>query len=988
VFDPGAPLRPLAAKPPLDGERVDRGIRVGDVLPLGTARRGRGHGTGLLPVWPDAARRGGAGRPGVSGHNELVEGALPTPGTDAQPTDAAVSALAAFAAAVLEVVRGGPPDRGLRALVHAVALGTGAELVVARLAEGGQLVARAIQADSPALTAELEGTRIPVADAGEEELEFDDAPGDPSAPAAVRRAAARAGAPVVRTVPVSVDGEIVAVLELYRSRFGFGPEDQALARAAAAHVALAVRVHRLAGAGGNGRAELSHAQLELLGEALAAGADETDTSEQIVRVAAAAAEAAGAALWRLDAEGPPSLLAVHGFGGEAPDLSAEAAEVRGPLAGRTAGPAHVGPWLVHTIPLGEPPAAALQLAFDGETPGEPELERLSPFAARAALALRRSRRVGLVALALKRSQTLVAVVSQAIAQLSLAHTLETAVERVAELTTSGHVAVYLREEGRLVPAASRGLAGPHADLAERLLDLALGPFRSRGFLFIQDMRGDPRLAGLEHVLEESTIRRALFIPLLVHDEVIGALAVFRRRALPYREGEEGLLIALSSQLAVAVQNARLHERTKELSAILERTLESERRSARQLRGLYAISQSFAESLSLEAILEAVARTMAELLDADVAVIRMPDARNETLVPRAVHIADARVGEVVATLAARPQPMTAPLAHRLLRTKQAVLLRPGIAAPDDAHHVLEPFLRQGATAAVVPLATPAEVLGTITLVCLDPARPLEPEGVDAALAVGAQAALAIDNARLYQQQKDFAETMQRSLLPRELPSVPGLDVGHVYQSSARVDVGGDLYDFIGLEHGRLAVAVGDVLGKGIGAAADMAMTKFSFRVLARGASEPSSVLASANEVVCDEIEPGKFVTLVYALVDPAAREVACASAGHPPAKVVDPTGRVTSLGAPGLALGIEPAQEYPAERARLEPGSTVVLYTDGVIEARREGELYGEERLERLLAARRGLGAQELAEAILADCRAFAGVELGDDCAIVCLKLAR
>ena len=918
-----------------------------------------------------------------------MEGILAsTPGTDAQPTEAAARALEAFAAAALELVRGDTPAQGLRPLVRAVGLGTGADLVVARLAEGGQLVARAVYAESPALTAELEGTRIPLAEAGKEEAELSDAPGNPSAPAAVRRAVARAGAQVVRTVPVAVDGEVVAALELYRSRFGFGPEEETLARAAAAHVALAVRVHGRGGAESNGRAELTHAQLELLGEALAAGADEVDTAEHIVRVASAAAEAAGAVLWRLDPDGPPVLLAAHGFGGRPPDLVAEVTTLRGSSSSRPPEPAQVGDWLIHTIPLGRPPAAALQLAFDAGAPGEPELERLSSFGSRAALALRRSRRVALVALALKRSQTLVAVVSQAIAQLSLAHTLETAVERVAELTTSEHVAVYLREEDGLVAAASRGLAGPHIELAERLLDLALGPFRSRGFLFIEDMRGDPRLAGLEHVLEEGAIRRALFIPLLVHDEVIGALAVFRERVLPYREGEEGLLIALSSQLAVAVQNARLHERTKELSAILERTLESERRSARQLRGLYAISQSFTESLSLEAILEAVARTMVELLDADVAVIRMPDARNEVLVPRAIHFADTRSSDVVGGLVARPQPMTAPLARRLIRSMQPVLLRPGVAAPEDAHYVLEPFLRQGTTAAVVPLATPSEVLGTITLVCFDPARPLEQEDLDVALAVGAQAALVVDNARLYQQQKDFAETMQRSLLPRELPHVPGLNLGHVYQSSARVDVGGDFYDFVVLEDGRLAVAIGDVLGKGIGAAADMAMTKFSFRVLARGASEPSSVLASANEVVCDEIEPGKFVTLLYALLDPAAREVACASAGHPPARVVHPSGEVTTVGSPGLALGIEPGQEYPHERVRLEPGSTVVLFTDGVIEARREGELYGEERLEGLLASRRGLAAQELAEAILADCRAFAGGELGDDCAIVCLKLAR
>ena len=231
-------------------------------------------------------------------------------------------------------------------------------------------------------------------------------------------------------------------------------------------------------------------------------------------------------------------------------------------------------------------------------------------------------------------------------------------------------------------------------------------------------------------------------------------------------------------------------------------------------------------------------------------------------------------------------------------------------------------------------------------------------------------------------------MQRSLLPRELPQVPGLEIGHVYQSSARVDVGGDLYDFVVLGDGRLAVVIGDVLGKGISAAADMAMAKYSFRVLAREGGEPAAFLRAANDVACEEIEPGKFVTLLAVVVDVARREVNAASAGHPPARVVDPHGNVTALGGTGLPLGIEPAQEYAGERAWLERGAVVVLYTDGVVEARREGELYGEERLDRLVAEGRRLPAQELAEEILADCRAFAGGELADDCAVVCLKLAR
>ncbi len=130
--------------------------------------------------------------------------------------------------------------------------------------------------------------------------------------------------------------------------------------------------------------------------------------------------------------------------------------------------------------------------------------------------------------------------------------------------------------------------------------------------------------------------------------------------------------------------------------------------------------------------------------------------------------------------------------------------------------------------------------------------MTPETIGQATRIAGQAALAIDNARLYQQQKEFADTMQRSLLPRSLPQLQGLELGDAYESSARVEVGGDVYDFMELADGRLAVALGDVTGHGIDAAADMAMAKFVFRSLAREHPEPGDFLRSANDVVVDEI----------------------------------------------------------------------------------------------------------------------------------------
>src|SRR6266545_2242750 len=843
----------------------------------------------------------------------------------------AVEALAAAAEKLLEE---GATDQALTALVEAVAIATGADVAIVRTASspGGELVARAVEAASPALAADVEGTRLPATDVPGEESDL----AADQLPDALRRVAERVGAAVARIYPVLLHGRPAATLELYRAEGELSAREELLGRLAAAHVGVAVRLERVAVVG-NGARDVGLSSLELLGEALAAGADETPTAEHVVRLAAqASGEAVEQALAAL-LDRPRDGVASTADGGAGLQTA--------------------------TLPLGEPPVGALQLYFENGGPAVEELELLSPFAARAALALRRSRRVGLIARALQRSQTVIGVISQAIAQLSLTHTLETAVERIAELTGSGHVAIYLREGEGLTTAASRGLEGAEADLAERLLELALGPFRGRGYVFIEDMRRDSSLRGLESTWEQTGIRRVLFIPLIVHDEVIGALGVFKTRARPYREGEEGLLVALSSQLAVAVQNARLHERAKELGERLERTLESERRAARQLRGLYEISHSFAESLSLQATLDAVARSMVELFGVDAAAIRIPDERGESLELRAVHVADTKLADTVPKLLGQPQPMRAPTARPLLRSGQAILLEPGMATGDDAHRLLEPFLAQGSTAAVLPLTTPGEILGTLTLLSLDPAKPIDRDTLDTAMTVSGQAALAIDNARLYQQQKDFSEMMQHSLLPRELPAVPGLDVGHVYESSARVDVGGDVYDFLTLDDGRLAIILGDVTGKGIQAAADMAMAKFSFRALARMHPEPADFLARANEVIVDEIGVGKFITMLYTLVDPKARTISCASAGHPAAKLVDPEGNVTPLAGQGLVLGIEPDQEYETEQAELQPGVSVVLYTDGVLEARRDGQMYGEERLDELLRRRAGLGPQELAEAM-------------------------
>jgi serine phosphatase RsbU (regulator of sigma subunit) len=876
-------------------------------------------------------------------------------------------------------------NEALGTIASALLAAAEAGLVVIRALDQttGALRTGAIATGSPAVAAELEGTLLPLEDVPE--LEQDDLR---RLPRPVRLAAERMQASAAFLIPILVDGRTEGSLELMRDGPDFGEDERRLARLGAGQAALTLRAFRNGADAGYADADTV---LALAGEALAAAADESRSADQVVRVAARATGAVTCLLWGGGSGQPLELEASVGTLGDTSLEPARAAAERA-LAGLR--PVSIegsddlpgaATWSA-TLQLGQPSVGALQLLFEPRAqPTDPQIATLATFGVRAAQALRSSLHRRTVELELERTRALLAVVGQAISELSLAHTLETAIARVGELLGADHVAVYLREGGRLRPAPGLALAGPHELLAEHLLELTLGPFRSRGMLLVDEVATDPRLAEVADAAAEAGIEAVAAVPLLAHDDVVGLLAVFPRRGRVITANESSLLSALAAQLAVAVQNARLHERAKLLGNEREQALQAERAASKQVRALYEISRSFAQSLSLDATLEALASTVVEVLDVDIAVIGLPDQRRDWLVPRALEIAEPRLEDSVRTILTRPWPFGAHALQRLFRLGEPFVFTPAGLEQTGPASSLVPFLEHGWTGAAVPIATTAEVLASLTIISMRADRPVTPEVVEQATGIAGQAALAIDNARLYQQQKQFADTMQRSLLPHSVPELEGLELGDAYESSARVEVGGDVYDFMVLPDGRLAVALGDVTGHGVEATADMAMAKFVFRSLAREHPEPADFLRSANDVIVGEIAPGKFITLAYLVIDPRRGQVAAAGAGHPPPRLMTADGAVTGIGVHGLVLGIEPGQEYDEARADLAVGDAVVLYTDGVIEARRDGELYGLDRLDRALSEHRELSPGALARVVLDDCRSFARGELADDCAVVVVK---
>ncbi|MET9950061.1 SpoIIE family protein phosphatase [Streptomyces sp. NPDC006339] len=252
-----------------------------------------------------------------------------------------------------------------------------------------------------------------------------------------------------------------------------------------------------------------------------------------------------------------------------------------------------------------------------------------------------------------------------------------------------------------------------------------------------------------------------------------------------------------------------------------------------------------------------------------------------------------------------------------------------------------------SARLTPLVARGKVLGTVSVTRLRTREPFDDEDRVLIDEVVARAALNIDNARLYTTQRHAARTLQRSLTNNALPDVTGLELTGRYLPASDHDVGGDWYDVVALPGGRTGLVIGDVMGHGIHAAAVMGQLRTAVRTLARHDIPPTHMLRSLDAVVAD-LGEDEMATCVYAVHDPATAVLTIARAGHPPPAVVTPDGALTFLdGPPGTPLGTG-AHEFGTEQIALPPGGLLVLYTDGLIEARGRDLDQGMARLARSL----------------------------------------
>jgi serine phosphatase RsbU (regulator of sigma subunit) len=306
-----------------------------------------------------------------------------------------------------------------------------------------------------------------------------------------------------------------------------------------------------------------------------------------------------------------------------------------------------------------------------------------------------------------------------------------------------------------------------------------------------------------------------------------------------------------------------------------------------------------------------------------------------------------------------------------------------AAVDDRH--LDLLRAVGMrSVAIVPMRAGNRSLGALTFVNAESGRALDRFDLDLAEQVASRAAVAIDNARLYGERSLIAHTLQQSLLPAELPQLPGYELASVYiPAFESTDVGGDFYDVWRVAGGWMII-IGDVTGKGVQAAALTSLVRHTMRTASEFEASPAKLLARVDRTLHGQ--PSRSVCTALCIRLEQGRAT-LAAGGHPLPVALTPDG-VSELGEYGPLLGGFPNAAWEDRVVDIEPGTTIVMYTDGFTDALgADGSRYGAKRLHQMLGLCRGHSADDVIASLTEDLEAFqSGTHTDDTAALVIRRL--
>jgi len=584
--------------------------------------------------------------------------------------------------------------------------------------------------------------------------------------------------------------------------------------------------------------------------------------------------------------------------------------------------------------------------------------------------------------------------------------LESLLDYLRRLVPYDSATIFLLEqETHLVARAARGyerwIEGPDARVVDTVrFDLDSSP-RHRRLVTTQqshviaDTEQDP---DWDDIASSTHVRSWLGVPLVAGGHTVGLYSLDKVEPgffdLEHRRWAE----ALAAQAAIAIQNSMLHRQTqRELSERrqAERAEREQRVFAEALRDIAALLNS---SLDLDTVFQGILTQVARVVPSEAGSILL-------IVGDMVEVRHIRGYDE--THVGWRFPLNRPHLLKVIRTGRPEVIDDARACDGWINTPGTVWVRSVITA---PVFSGREVIGFLSLERDTPGA-FTPQHVERLQVFANQAGIAVRNARLFEaEQRQLAEieqaeaaaraanakmrrelalagAVQTSFLPRELPDLDGWQISVTLRPAG--ETSGDFYDVHSLPDGRVGLLVADVVGKGVGAALYMAASWALLRTYAGQAGvQPEQVLEATNRRITHEARTSRFVTLFYGLLDPATAILTYCNAGHCPALLVrgsDPE-TLCELSAQGMPLGMLAQARWEARTVHLDPGDTLVIYTDGVIEARNaQREFFDEERLHSVVLAHAGQPAAEIQQAILDAVDEFMGTGArSDDVAVAVL----
>ena len=464
------------------------------------------------------------------------------------------------------------------------------------------------------------------------------------------------------------------------------------------------------------------------------------------------------------------------------------------------------------------------------------------------------------------------------------------------------------------------------------------------------------------------IHSELAVPILWKNQVVGVIDIQAPERNAFTEAHQQALVLIASRIASAIENAKLYrnavQREKTLSLLND------------------ISREMTSILSVDDLLTRTAEMVRRVIEYQLFSVLMLNAAGDKL----EHRLSVKLGKNIQIK--RDIPVGKGITGEAMATRKAVVVRD--VREDPRYILVNPDVR---SELAVPLVHQDQVLGVLDLEHTRKGYYTERHARTLST-LAAQMAVAMANARLYQQvvraeqkmERDLriAQEIQERLLPARVPELDRLQIAA--RTVAARQLGGDLYDFIAYKGQRMAIAVGDVSGKGAGAALYGAVVSGILRMQAERHPGPAELLSALNQALLEREVESQFMTLIYALWSERSRRLQVANSGLPyPVHVTAEGCHIIPVA--GVPLGMLADSRYEERTVKLAPGESVVFVSDGITEFMNPaGEEYGRQRLERLLREHYADTAETVAGAIFADVERFgAGLPAADDRTVVVLK---